>query len=82
VGASDLVASAGVTLILIAFVLNLAGRLERIHPTYLWLNLAGAGLACFAAIMVSFFPFIVLEAVWAVAALIGLVRLKLASSAS
>jgi hypothetical protein len=80
VAASDIVASVGVTLILIAFVLNLSGRLERENAVYLWLNLVGAGLACLASVMVPFVPFIVLEGVWAIAALVSLIRLKLAPS--
>ena len=36
---SDIIGSVGVTLILIAFLLNLAGRMERESRVYLWLNL-------------------------------------------
>jgi hypothetical protein len=79
--ASDAIASVGVTLILVAFVLNLAGRLERDRPAYLWLNLVGAGLACLAAAIIVFAPFIVLEGVWALAALVGLLRAQRANQA-
>jgi hypothetical protein len=64
----------GVTLILVAFVLNLAGVLERENRVYLWLNLVGAALACLAAALILFVPFIVLEGVWGLAALVGLLR--------
>jgi hypothetical protein len=77
---SDLIASAGVTLILIAFLLNLAGRLERENAAYLWLNLVGAALACLASALVPFIPFVILEGVWALAALAGLIRLRMATS--
>jgi hypothetical protein len=79
--ASDAIASLGVTLILVAFVLNLAGRLERERPIYLWLNLVGAGLACLAAALIVFVPFIVLEGVWGLAALVELLRRRRAGTA-
>ena len=78
--ASDLIASAGVTLILVAFLLNLTGRLDRESSVYLWLNLVGAGLACLASALVPFIPFVVLEGVWAIAALVGLIRLRMTTS--
>jgi hypothetical protein len=65
----------------VAFVLNLAGRLERDRPAYLWLNLVGAGLACLASALILFVPFIVLEGVWALAALVGLLRARKMSGA-
>jgi hypothetical protein len=69
-----MVGAVGVTLILIAFLLNLAGMMERTSRSYLVLNFAGATLACISSIMINFLPFVVLEGVWAVAALVGLVQ--------
>ena len=72
--ASDVIGSVGVAMILVAFLLNLAGMMERDSRRYLMLNLIGATLTCISSIMISFWPFVVLEAVWAAAALIGLLR--------
>ena len=71
---SDVLGSAGVGLLLIAFFLNLFGLLERRSRTYLLLNLVGAGLACYASLLIEFFPFVVLEGTWSVVAFVGLVR--------
>ena len=71
---SDIIGSVGVTLILIAFLLNLVGRMAADSRVYLLLNLVGAGLTCLSSIMIEFWPFVVLEAVWALAALAGLAR--------
>jgi hypothetical protein len=79
--ASDIIASAGVGLILIAFLLNLAGTWSREAAPYLWLNLIGASLAAVASAIIGFFPFVVMEGVWAIAALAGLVRRSSSSSA-
>ena len=70
---ADVIGSLGVTLILVAFVLNLAGVLGREANAYLLLNLAGAGLACASSVLIGFVPFVVLEGVWALAALGGLI---------
>ncbi len=61
-------ASVGVFLLLLAFALNLMGRLERSSLTYESLNVVGAALSCFAAVLISFWPFVVLEGCWVVVA--------------
>ncbi len=71
---SDVIASIGVALILIAFILNLAGIMDRFTRSYLLLNLIGASLTLLASAIIQFDPFVVLEAVWDLAALIGLLR--------
>ena len=72
--ASDLIGSLGVALILIAFILNLNGRLDSGAAPYLLLNLTGAALAALSSAMIGFLPFVVLEGTWAAASLYGLVR--------
>jgi hypothetical protein len=42
---------------------------------YLLLNFIGAGIACFASYLISYFPFVILEGVWAVVSLVSLVKL-------
>lgn len=71
---AETIASIGVALILVAFVLNLAGWMNRESRSYLLLNLVGALLACFSSILIEFIPFVILEAVWAAAAFVGLLR--------
>ena len=71
---SDVLGSIGVGLILIAFILNLAGIMDRFARSYLVLNLVGASLTLLASAIIEFYPFVVLESVWALAALIGLLR--------
>jgi hypothetical protein len=72
--AADWVGSIGVGMLLLAFVLNLTRRLEAGAPAYRALNLAGASLACWASVMIDYAPFVVLEGVWALAALAALLR--------
>jgi hypothetical protein len=71
---ADWLGSAGVALLLLAFVLNLFGLLGHDTRTYHATNLIGASLAAAASWWIGFLPFVVLEGVWAGVALIALVR--------
>ena len=78
---ATLIGSAGVAILLAAFLLNLLKVLRSDSWLYLSLNLAGAGLACYSSWLIEFMPFVVLEAAWASVAAFGLAR-KLQSSPS
>ncbi len=71
---ADWIGSLGVTLLLAAFALNAFGRLSQRARPYQLLNLSGAGLAAWASWQIRFWPFVVLEGVWAAVALAALVR--------
>jgi len=77
-----LIGSVGVALLLAAFVLNLLRKLRSDAYAYMGLNLVGAGLACCSSWLIGFMPFVVLEGVWAIAALAGLARAILLRSRS
>ena len=64
----------GVTLLLVAFFLNLIGRLSEQGRVYLWMNIAGAYFAAWYAWVGGQIPFVVLESVWGTVALIRLLR--------
>ncbi|MBB3054599.1 CBU_0592 family membrane protein [Mucilaginibacter gotjawali] len=69
---SDVLASIGVVILLVAFLLNLYKKLPAQSSTYKLMNLIGAGICCFSSYMISFYPFVVLEGVWAFVALLSL----------
>ena len=71
---ADLVGTAGVSMLLIAFVLNQREKLSEHSRTFLAMNLVGAALCATSAWLVKFYPFLVLETVWALVALWGLLR--------
>ena len=56
----------GVSLILIAYFLNLKKVLATTELSYILLNLIGAVLACLASVLMKYIPFIILEAVWTI----------------
>ena len=70
--ASEIIGTTGVSMLLIAFFLNLFGLIRRSSFKYLLLNLVGGGLACYASYLIDFFPFVILEGTWTVVALVGL----------
>ena len=72
----DLLATIGVSLLLIAFGLNLLKKLESNSTVYLLLNIVGAGIACFSSYLISFWPFVVLEGVWTVSSLVILINVR------
>jgi hypothetical protein len=71
---NDLIGFIGVFILLVAFLLNLIGKLTQQSYGYLILNFIGAGLACLASVLINYLPFVILEGVWALVSLIGLLR--------
>ena len=71
---ATIIGSAGVALLLAAFLLNLAKRMRADGYAYATLNFVGAGLACYSSWLIDFMPFVVLEGVWALVAGVALVR--------
>lgn len=70
----ELIGSVGVSLLLIAFTLNLLKKLETNSSVYLVLNIVGAGLACLSSYLIAFWPFVILEGVWTLSSLLILIR--------
>ncbi len=77
---SDIIASTGVIILLIAFLLNLYKRLPADSKTYSLLNFIGAGMCGFASYMIKFYPFVLLESIWAFVALISLFKVPRGTS--
>jgi hypothetical protein len=71
---ATLVGSIGVTLLLVAFLMNLMKRMRSDGWLYLSLNVTGAGLACYSSYLISFMPFVVLEGTWTVVTLVAIVK--------
>jgi hypothetical protein len=71
---TDWVGSVGVAILLIAFFLNLRGRLSKDSIAYILMNVVGGGMACVASILLKYLPFIVLEGAWTLVSLISLAR--------
>ena len=61
---------------LLAFFLNLFKYISQDSRVYILLNVLGAGLSCYASFLIRYTPFVILEAVWCLVALLALFRGK------
>jgi hypothetical protein len=82
---NDWIGSIGVAILLVGFLLNLAGKISRDGLLYILLNIVGAGLSCLASWLINYMPFVILEATWTLVsfiALIGYLRKQMVSKAA
>ncbi|MDQ7947211.1 MAG: hypothetical protein REI78_05845 [Pedobacter sp.] len=79
---SDIIATIGVTLLLIAFFLQSLKVIKSESVTYNLLNFMGAAIASYASYLIPFLPFVILEAVWSMVALYGLIKIIKQNSVS
>lgn len=70
----DIINTSGVSLILLAFLLLQLKRVSATNTAYLLMNAVGAGLAAYGSFLIKAWPFVVLEGVWALVAVISLVN--------
>jgi hypothetical protein len=72
--ATDWTGFIGVTILLVAYFLNLRKIIATDSLSYLLLNVAGAAIACMASILLKYLPFIILEGCWTIVSAAGLVN--------
>jgi hypothetical protein len=70
---SDWIGFIGVSILLIAFFLNLSNKLHKDSLSYILMNIIGAGIACFASVMIHYLPFVVLEGSWTIVSVYALI---------
>jgi uncharacterized membrane protein len=71
---TDLIGFIGVTILLIAFFLQLINKISKDSYAYILMNLVGAALSCYASVLLNYIPFIILEGTWALVSAWGLFR--------
>jgi len=79
---SDILASIGVIILLIAFLLNLYKKLPAQSKIYGLMNFIGASVCCFSSYLIKFYPFVVLEGVWGFVAFLSLFNVPRGTSGS
>ena len=73
---TDWTGAVGVTILLLAYFLNLFGKIQQRSLAYITLNFIGAGIACLASVLLHYWPFIILEGAWTLVSLIALIRYR------
>jgi hypothetical protein len=71
---STIIGSLGVILLLIAFFLNLFKFTRENSTVYIVLNIMGAALSGYASYLINYIPFVLLEGVWCLVAVVALAR--------
>ncbi|HEY6975398.1 MAG TPA: hypothetical protein VH396_03855 [Chitinophagaceae bacterium] len=69
---NDYIGFAGVFILLIAFLLNLSGKIAKDGLPYIIMNVLGAALACLASWLIHYIPFVILEGIWTLVSLAAL----------
>jgi len=71
---NDLMGTIGVGLILFAYFLNTMKYIPVNGKLFYVLNSIGGALSCYAALLINFWPFVILEAAWTIISIYGLMR--------
>lgn len=71
---NDLIGTIGVGLILIAYFLGTEKLIKQDGKLFYVMNIIGAGLACYASFLISYWPFVILEGTWVFVSLYGLMK--------
>jgi len=71
---NDIIGTIGVAMILIAFYLDTIKLLSKNRKLYYVMNMIGAALACYASVLLSYWPFVILEGAWTLVSIYGLMR--------
>jgi hypothetical protein len=71
---TDIIGTIGVSLILIAYFLNIFSLIKKDGILFYTLNIFGGAIACFSSYLIRFWPFVVLEGTWAVISVVALVK--------
>ena len=71
---NDLMGTIGVGLVLFAYFLNTMKYIPVNGRLFYVLNCVGGALSCYASLLINFWPFVILEAVWTLVSIYGLLR--------
>ena len=72
----DFIGTAGVSILLLAYLLLLLKVVTTTNKAYIWMNIIGAGLSTLASVFLKYLPFVILEGVWTLVSVIALLRKK------
>jgi len=72
---NDLIGFIGVAILLLAFLLNLLGKVSKDGLTYILMNALGGGLSCLASYLINYLPFVILEGTWMLVSILALVKM-------
>jgi len=71
---NDWIGTIGVGIILLAYFFNTMKWIPENGKFFFILNTVGGALSCYAAVLIDFMPFVVLEAIWTIVSVYGLIK--------
>ncbi|WP_395045734.1 hypothetical protein [Flavobacterium sp.] len=71
---NDIIGTIGVSMVLVAYFLNIFGLIPKEGILFFILNILGASIACYASILINYKPFVILEGTWAMVSFLGLMK--------
>jgi len=71
---TDFIGTIGVSLILLAYFLNIFSLIKKDGLLFYTLNILGGVTACFSSYLIRFWPFVVLEGAWAIISIVALLK--------
>jgi len=71
---TNIIGTVGVAMILMAYYMNTVKMIPVNGKLFYVMNTIGAALACYASILIQFWPFVVLESAWTLVSIYGLIR--------
>lgn len=71
---NDIIGTIGVGMILLAYFCNTFNWINGKSKIFFLLNIAGAGLACYASWLINYWPFVILEGTWFIVSVFGLLK--------
>jgi len=72
---NDIIGTIGVGLILLAYFFNTFSLIPKDGKLFFSMNIIGAGLACYASVLINYIPFIILEGVWCVVSVAAFIKI-------
>ena len=71
---NDIIGTIGVSIVLVAYFLNIFGLIPKEGVLFFLLNILGASIACYASVLINYKPFVILEGTWAMVSFLGLMK--------
>ena len=71
---SEIIGTIGVGLILLAYFMNTMKGIPLSPKLFYVMNIIGAAMACYASVLIHYMPFVILEGMWTLVSIYGLMR--------
>lgn len=71
---NDIIGFIGVFITLLAYFLIIFNYINKEGRLFYMMNIVGAGMACYASVLIVYWPFIILEGTWTLISIAGLLK--------